>query len=717
MQSDRSIEVAYVTKALAFAAAVMVALLFVLADAKPAHAVTLTVNSTADPGTGGCNSTECTLREAINVSNGLPTTDTINFNIPDGPAPGLEVKTISPASALPTITDRVTIDGYTQAGAVVNNATTNANNAVLKIELSGRRPNGSRLAASGLSIQASSCLVKGLSINRFGQHGVLIKSASNTLEGNFIGIDPGGTLDRGNGRDGVRIESSDNLIGGPANAAQNIISGNDDNGVFVDGESTTASGNVISNNHIGTDADAEKDVGNSDNGVHVFFAPGVVVGGTGANGAGQDDGSNENGEGNIISGNNDNGVLIDNIGASGAKVLGNFIGLNRNGNGVLGNTLDGVRVSSAPQAEIGGTGSTFSNGQGNTISDNGQHGVEIVGSSSTFNKVLGNHIGTNFNGGSAFGNAGDGVRIGNASSTTIGGTSAGARNVISGNSRNGVFISGTNTATFNKVEGNYIGTDASGTGALGNNLGNAEVGVRVETPGNTVGGTAIGAGNVISDNGGTGVSILATDVSNATNNKIEGNLIGTDANGEGALGNFHGVFISDAPGNTVGGTDSAAANTISGNLNQGVMILGAAATGNSVLRNSIFANGSPGGLGIALNNDGVTANDNKDPDTGPNKLQNFPVITSASTTTVTGSLNSRPSKTFTIQFFSNPAPNFPTGFGEGETFLGEKTVTTNDRGRATFNFNTSVSAGQLVTATATDASGNTSEFSQALTVG
>jgi CSLREA domain-containing protein len=213
MQSDRSIEVAYVTKALAFAAAVMVALLFVLADAKPAHAVTLTVNSTADPGTGGCNSTECTLREAINVSNGLPTTDTINFNIPDGPAPGLEVKTISPASALQTITDRVTIDGYTQAGAVVNNATTNANNAVLKIELSGRRPNGSRLAASGLSIQASSCLVKGLSINRFGQHGVLIKSTSNTLEGNFIGIDPGGTLDRGNGRDGVRIESSDNLIG------------------------------------------------------------------------------------------------------------------------------------------------------------------------------------------------------------------------------------------------------------------------------------------------------------------------------------------------------------------------------------------------------------------------------------------------------------------------------------------------------------------------
>src|SRR5215207_8476335 len=412
----------------------------------------------------------------------------------------------------------------------------NANSAVLKIELSGRRPNGSRLAASGLTIQASPCLVKGLAINRFGQHGVVIKSASTTVEGNFIGTDPGGTIDWGNGADGVRIESADNLLGGPANAAQNIISGNDDNSVFVDGENTTASGNVISNNHLGTDADAEEDLGNSDNGVHVFFAPDDVVGGTGANGAGQDEGDNENGEGNIISGNNDNGVLIDNIGASGAKVLGNYIGLNRNGNGFsdIGNTLDGVRVSSAPQAEIGGTGSTFSNGQGNTISDNGQHGVEIVGSSSTFNKVLGNHIGTNSN-------------------TTVGGTSAGARNVISGNSRSGVFISGTNTATFNKVEGNFIGNDASGTGALGTNLGNAEVGVRVETPGKFIGGTATGAGNVISDNGGTGVSILATDASSATFNKVEGNFIGTNASGAGNLGNFHGVFISGAPGNVVGG--------------------------------------------------------------------------------------------------------------------------------------------------------------------
>ncbi|HEV2744309.1 MAG TPA: hypothetical protein VGV91_14235, partial [Rubrobacter sp.] len=134
-------------------------------------------------------------------------------------------------------------------------------------------------------------------------------------------------------------------------------------------------------------------------------------------------------------------------------------------------------------------------------------------------------------------------------------------------------------------------------------------------------------------------------------------------------------------------------------------------------RNSISGNGSPGGLGIDLNNDGVTFNDGRDPDTGPNTLQNFPVITSASATTIKGTLNSRQRKTFTVQLFSSPAPNFPTGFGEGETFLGQKRVTTGRRGKATFSFSAALSPGQVVSATATNAGGSTSEFSQARTVG
>lgn len=682
--------------------AVLVALLIPI----PAHAIPLTVNSKADPGTGGCNNTECTLREAINASNGLPTTDTIKFAIPDDPTvPGVEVKTISPAAQLPEITDNVTIDGYTQAGAEANDATTNANNAVLKIELSGRRPDGSRLAASGLIVQASSCLIKGLAINRFGGDGIVIDAPETKIGGNFIGTNAAGDADLGNGGDGVRIESSDNLIGGPANAAQNVVSGNDDNGVTVDGEG--ASGNVISNNHIGTDADAEEDLGNSDSGVRVFFAPGVVIGGNGANGAGQDEGNEESGEGNIISGNNDHGVFIDNIGASGARVLGNYIGPNRNGNGAdIGNTMDGVRVSSTPGVEIGGT----LQGQRNTISDNGQHGVEIVGTSSTNVRVLGNRIGTNFNGSSEFGNAEDGVRIGNASNTLIGGTTTAARNVISDNGANGVFISGTSSATSNRVQGNFIGTDVSGNSKLGN----AEVGVRVETPGNFIGGTAPGAGNVISDNVGTGVSMLG---GGAGNNLVQGNTIGTDVSGTRNFGNGSGVFISEASGNTIGGTFAAAANTISLNRSQGVIIVGNAATGNSILRNSIFGNGIPTGLSIDLNNDDVTANDAKDPDTGPNGLQNFPVLTSASETRIEGRLNSRPGRSFTIQFFSNPPPVVLTGFREGTTFLGEKTVTTNSEGRVSFAFDTSVNTGEVVTATATiqlgtpPRPGNTSEFS------
>ena len=115
----------------------------------------------------------------------------------------------------------------------------------------------------------------------------------------------------------------------------------------------------------------------------------------------------------------------------------------------------------------------------------------------------------------------------------------------------------------------------------------------------------------------------------------------------------------------------------------------------------------------------MTANDPKDPDTGPNGLQNFPVITSASATRIEGRLNSRPGRTFTIQFFSNPPPVFLTGFGEGATFLGEKTVTTNREGRVSFAFDTSVNTGEVVTATATirlgtpRRPGNTSEFSAA----
>jgi CSLREA domain-containing protein len=684
------------TKALWSVLAVVAALLVVFLDSRPAHAVTLTVNSRVDPGTGGCNSTQCTLREAINTSNGLPTTDTIEFAIPDDTAvPGIEVKTISPASQLPAITDNVTIDGYTQQGAVENSATTNANNAVLKVELSGAN---APQAADGLTVSgagATNTTIEGLVINGFGDDGVSIGAPAAKVVGNYIGTNAAGDVDLGNGGNGVRLLSSQNVVGRRDDATQNVISGNGAHGVSVGGP-----GNIIANNHIGTDADAAEDLGNTLSGVFVDNTADTLVGG-----------STLDGSLNIISGNDRHGVEVSNIGAEGTRIVGNFIGLDRNGGGFsnVGNSRNGVRVSSTPNVEIGDTLA----GAGNAISDNGEHGVEIVGTSSTNNVVLGNVIGTNSNGASDFGNTEDGIRIGNSSGVTIGGTVAGARNVISGNDANGVFISGTSSATGNRVQGNFVGLDRNGTTGFGN----TESGVRVETPGNLIGGTAAGAGNVISDNGelggDAGVFISGTG---AINNVVQGNKIGTDVSGTSNLGNLNGVSVTGASDTTIGGTVDTAANKIALNDNRGVIIVGDAATGNSLLRNSIFGNGTPPGLSIDLGDDGVTANDARDPDTGPNGLQNFPVLTSASETRIEGRLNSRPGRTFTIQFFSNPPPISPLLVREGTTFLGERNVVTNSEGRVSFAFNTQVNTGELVTATATiitnnSGPGNTSEFS------
>jgi hypothetical protein len=151
-------------------------------------------------------------------------------------------------------------------------------------------------------------------------------------------------------------------------------------------------------------------------------------------------------------------------------------------------------------------------------------------------------------------------------------------------------------------------------------------------------------------------------------------------------------------------------NIISANEYAGVGLYGDTATGNRILSNSIFTNGD---LGIDLNDDGSTANDPGDADTGANDLQNKPVLSSAKksatgTTTIKGSLNSTPNKIFKVRFFSNPE-----GTDEGKTFLGTKSVSTNGTGNVSFTFSTKkqIGLGQNITATATSPGGNTSEFS------
>jgi len=294
----------------------------------------------------------------------------------------------------------------------------------------------------------------------------------------------------------------------------------------------------------------------------------------------------------------------------------------------------------------------------------------------------------------------DGLDI-NASSCDIRGL---AINRFSGS---GIVVTGNG----NIIEGNFIGTNPNGTFAVGN----AQDGVFISGgTGNTIGGTTSAASNVISGNR-NGVQIFGVGTSG---NQVRGNFIGTNSGETASLGNsVNGVLISGSSGNAIGAAGSASGNTIAFNGAAGVAV--AAGTGNSILSNSIFLNG---GLGIDLFPAGVTPNDPGDGDSGANTLQNFPVLTSASaagtSTTVQGTLNSTANTTFTLEFFSSQFPN-PSGFGEGQNFIGAVIVNTNGAGDASFNptFAVTVPPGQVITATATNPSNNTSEFSRAIQVG
>jgi len=313
--------------------------------------------------------------------------------------------------------------------------------------------------------------------------------------------------------------------------------------------------------------------------------------------------------------------------------------------------------------------------------------------------------------GSNAGADGEGLVI-SASDSTIKGL------VINDFTDEGVLIAGFD-ATGNKVEGNFIGTNPTGTTSEGN-----VTGVFVLADSNTVGGAQPEMRNVISGNAQNGVFIFG---SSSDANRVEGNFIGTTADGSGDLGNDdHGVLIQGT-NNTVGGVDDPGtpqtefpANTIAHNGEDGVSVFSFVDTGNAFLSNSIFSNGD---LGIDLGSDGVTANDTDDPDTGANNLQNFPVIGSAirsnttGITTISGTLNSNPSLDFVVQcFLTDGAP--ASDHGEGSVLLDTIVVTTDANGDGAFFCHSSLpTLGQVpeqtVSATATNilTTGATSEFS------
>jgi CSLREA domain-containing protein len=436
-----------------------------------------------------------------------------------------------------------------------------------------------------------------------------------------------------------------------------------------------------------------------------------------------------------------------------------------------GNTKEGVYLSGVSGAVIGGDTAA----DRNIISGNGEFGINVVNSASVV--IKGNYIGTNIDGTAALPNGYSGIRIGGDESTsnTIGGSTAGRRNIISGNSGNGIFIDADN----NDVFGNYIGLDASGSSALPNEGDGIYIYSWDESPattGNNIGGTIPGQGNVISGNTSSGIRLA-----NANTNFIKNNIIGLNAAANAAISNHDGIVISKGSANEIGTYDEGSGNIISGNQYNGIRLVNLDVTGTTIRRNLIGTNLSGnslpnggsgisisfaseniigggtdfpniianngnngvdifmgtqnaitynqifnnGAMGIDLINQpyetGVTLNDVNDVDVGSNDLQNYPVLTKVSSSspgqvTIDGYLNSTANKLFILHFYANSIKD-PTGHGEGEIYLGSKGVTTSSEFFIAFTATFTVSTPfECIAATATDPYHNTSEFSSCVPV-
>ena len=356
--------------------------------------------------------------------------------------------------------------------------------------------------------------------------------------------------------------------------------------------------------------------------------PAIELSGTGAgavNGLVLAAGSNGSTiRGLVVQNFNQSGILVQ---STGNTIAGNYIGLDADGTTVSANNvsntsyLGGIRVESNNNT-IGG----LSAADRNVISGNGYAGIVFVNASA--NQVLGNYIGTDAGGTLDRGNQQEGIDINRGGGNSIGGANVNARNVISGNDSDGIEIDG---SVNNVVQGNYIGTDYTGTLDVGNTRDGIDMSEDVDnslsSTGNLIGGTGLNEGNLLFGNDIKGIEIRDTSTI----------------------------------GNTILG------NRIFGNANLGIDLVGGTETG------------------------GVTANDpaiDMDSDTGANNLQNFPVLSTANVNgtqiTITGTLNSTANSYFRVEFFASATADGST-YGEGQRYLGFANVTTDASGNATIN--------------------------------
>jgi len=500
----------------------------------------------ANPPVGPCG--VCTLRAAIEQANYSAGPDEIGFSFVAQP--------IAPASALPDIEETLTIDGSTNEYAT---------------QLDGSSAGD---GVNGFNVAASSSVVRGMVIYNFqaigiqNGFGIALLGDNNVVEGNYLGTDKDGVVAQGNENGGVvcGIGSGANTIGGTTEAARNLISGNGGNGVQLSEGGGNSNDNVVIGNLIGVDVSGEQDLGNG--------AVGVMV--TGGSSTGNVIGGTDETRRNVISGNDGHGVAIQN-GATGNLVQGNYIGTNITGtagipNGVIWSDQgDGVQIVYAADNTVGGTAASMRN----IIAGNYLNGVDIYDP----------------HGMATAGKSEDGDRVG---------APAEAFSVRHPAAPPGVDIASPQAvtqATGNRVQGNYIGLTVNGTGALGN----YGSGVMIANgDDNVVGGTEVGARNVIAANLGDGVTIMTVVNGTAVSNTVAGNYIGTDNTGiftdpDGTPGNSddlgnwsHGVIIGEASGNVVGGTEAGAGNVIAGNKGYGVYI--AAEAGKSADRNQVQGN-------------------------------------------------------------------------------------------------------------------------------
>jgi CSLREA domain-containing protein len=442
--------------------------------------VTFVVNTTSDTNDGACSQTDCSLREAIIASNATAgVKDNINFNIP-----GAGVQTINVGSSglggLPLITDAVNINGYSQPGSAVNTFPVGSTNAVPLIELNGHLT--SNTSTSGLSFTGGSAgsEVRGLIINRFangGNSAISITTGNIFVGGNFIGTNSTGTAALPNSS-GIVIMGNQSIvingsrIGRASPAERNLISGNNGSaivicpnngsGVFND---TELSGNLIGTNAQGTGA-LPNEIGIDFGSIGGYSVTDLRIGMPGEGG------------GNVISGNRSDGIIFNGtnrVVLTGVIIRNNRIGTNGQGTAAVPNGStpssplssgrSGIYLLFFNNIQIGGANA----GEGNLISGNFNHGVSLLGSDN--NIIQGNRIGTDASGTSAIGNT-IGVNIDSSRNNTVGGTTTGARNLISGNNDDGVSVTD-NRSSGNIVQGNFIGTDVSGTA----NLGNLDMGV------------------------------------------------------------------------------------------------------------------------------------------------------------------------------------------------------------------------------------------------